>query len=349
MKEPLKTRRIKTVPIALPEDDGSVPPPPATSSPGRSSYGPPSSDASWKTETVVVDRQTEPELAVATSTKKDRVTLTVITGFNAGQVFALDGTAHTIGRGTEADVWVEDAGVSREHALVTCRSDGAYWVEDLESTNGTFVAGERVKMRELKSGDRLQLGPSLVLRFAVTDDAEEELQRRLYESSTKDALTRAFNRKYFTERLVAEVAHSRRHRVKLSVLMLDVDEFKKVNDTYGHLVGDMVLRMVAAAIARLIRVEDLLARYGGEEFVILARSTGRSDAAILGERVREAVAAVEVPIGDGDPPLSVTISIGVSTLADAGPEAGPDELLGLADKRMYMAKEQGRNRVISDS
>jgi diguanylate cyclase (GGDEF)-like protein len=239
--------------------------------------------------------------------------------------------------------------VSREHALVTCRSDGAYWIEDLESTNGTFVAGERIKMRELKSGERLQLGPSLVLRFAVTDDAEEELQRRLYESSTKDALTRAFNRKYFTERLVAEVAHSRRHRVKLSVLMLDVDEFKKVNDTYGHLVGDMVLRMVAAAIARLIRVEDLLARYGGEEFVILARSTGRSDAAILGERVREAVAAVEVPIGDGDPPLSVTISIGVSTLADAGPEAGPDELLGLADKRMYMAKEQGRNRVISDS
>jgi two-component system cell cycle response regulator len=347
MKEPLKTRRIKTVPIAIADDDVQVAPP--VPSQGRASYGPPSSDSSWITETVVVDRTTEPELAVPSAAQKDRVTLTVITGFNAGQVFALDGTTHSIGRGTEADVWVEDAGVSREHALITCRADGAYWVEDLDSTNGTFVAGERIKMRELKSGDRLQLGPSLVLRFAVTDDAEEELQRRLYESSTKDALTRAFNRKYFTERLVAEVAHSRRHRVKLSVLLLDVDEFKKVNDTYGHLVGDMVLRMVSAAIARLIRVEDLLARYGGEEFVILARSTGRSDAAILGERVRQAVAAVEVPLGDGEPPLSVTISVGVSTLADAGPEAGPDELLALADKRMYMAKEQGRNRVISES
>jgi len=377
-KDPFQTRKIVTVPIPVPSEESSpvvapasapsapsvasVPSVPSVSSARPSSptqipssggsritYGPPSSDSSWVTEGGAADRTTEPELAVPAATSKDRATLTVITGFNAGQVFALDGTDHVIGRGTEADIWVEDGAVSRAHAKVSCRADGVYVLEDLGATNGTFLAGERVaRSRELRSGDRVQLGPNLVLRFAITDDAEEELQRRLYESSTRDALTRVYNRKYFHERLIAEVAYSRRHRVKLSVLMMDVDEFKKLNDAHGHLAGDMVLRVVAAAVNRLIRVEDLLGRWGGEEFVILARSTGRTEAIKLAERIRESVAALTVPIGDGEETLSVTLSIGVAALADAGDGAGPDELLALADERMYKAKGLGRNRVVSE-
>src|SRR5262249_51262696 len=161
---------------------------------------------------------------------------------------------------------------------IACRADGRYFLEDLGSTNGTFIAGRRIDVCEITPGERIQLGPNMVVRFAITDDAEEELQRRLYESSTRDSLTRIYNRQYFTERLMAEVAYSRRQRVKLAVLLLDLDNFKTINDTYGHLTGDMVLRLVSAAMQRLVRIEDLVARYGGEEFVVLARSTGKTEA-----------------------------------------------------------------------
>lgn len=345
MKDPFKTRKIHTVPMpAVPEALGSQP----ASSSGRASIplAPPSSDSTWTTGDVATERTTDPVLAVPTANEKDRATLTVLTGINAGQVFALDGTEHIIGRGTEADVWVEDGGVSRRHARITCRADGRYFVQDLDSTNGTFLGNQRVDQTEVRPGDRIQLGPHVILRFAITDDAEEELQRRLYESSTRDALTRIYNRKYFTERLMAEVAYSRRHRVKVSVLLLDLDDFKATNDTYGHLAGDMVLRLVAAQMQRLIRVEDLLARYGGEEFVILARSTGKTEAIRLAERIRQAIAELEIPISNRA--IHVTMSIGIAALPDVAPDGGPNDLLALSDARLYRAKADGKNRVCSE-
>jgi diguanylate cyclase (GGDEF)-like protein len=184
------------------------------------------------------------------------------------------------------------------------------------------------------------------LRFAITDDAEEELQRRLYESSTRDPLTRAFNRKYLSERMLAEMAHARRHKSELALLMFDLDRLKTVNDTHGHLAGDMVLRVVAAHVQRLIRVEDVLARYGGEEFAILVRSTALREAATLAERVRSTVAELRIAVQGGT--LAVTTSIGVSTLADIPPDAGPTELVATADARLYRAKTAGRNRVCAD-
>lgn len=365
MREPFKTRKMHTIPLpagtpaakegggteGTPADSSGEPAPSSPSPSARAStvpLGPPSSESGWTTEKAGQERTTDPAMTVATEGGKDRATLTVLTGINAGQVFALDGTDHVIGRGTDADVWVEDSGVSRRHARVTCRADGRYVVEDLASTNGTFVGARRVEASELRPGDRLQLGPSLVFRFAITDDAEEELQRRLFESSTRDGLTRLYNRKYFTERLMAEVAYARRQRVKLAVLLLDLDGFKAMNDTFGHLAGDMVLRLVSAQMQRLIRLEDLLARWGGEEFVILARSTGKTDAVGLAERIREAVAELEIPIVEADRPLQVTLSAGVASLQDVAPEGGPTELLALADARLYAAKAAGKNRVCSE-
>jgi len=352
VKDPFKTRKMQTLPLDVPEPAGSSPASsgqPVPSSPLRPSglpLAPPSSDSSWTTENPATERTTDPQLAVPTHTGKDRATLTVLTGINAGQVFALDGTDHVIGRGTEADVWVEDGGVSRRHARVTWRSDGRYFVEDLGSTNGTFIGSQRVDVCEIRPGDRFQVGPHVILRFAITDDAEEELQRRLYESSTRDGLTRVYNRKYFSERLTAEVAYSRRHRVKLSVLLLDLDDFKNVNDTYGHLAGDMVLRLVSAQMQRLIRVEDLLARYGGEEFVILARSTGKTEAVRLAERIRESMGELEIPVADRS--IRVTLSIGVAALPDVAPDGGPNEIIALADARLYKAKSDGKDRVCAE-
>jgi two-component system, cell cycle response regulator len=340
MKDPLKTRKMHTVPIPQAGESGP------SSSRASVPLAPPSSDGGWHTGEVAHDRTTDPVLTVPTAIGKDRATLTLITGINAGQVFALDGTEHVIGRGTEADLWVEDGGVSRRHARITCRSDGRYFVEDLGSTNGTFLGSQRIDICEVKPGDRIQLGPHVILRFAITDDAEEELQRRLFESSTSDALTRAFNRKYFSERLTAEVAYSRRHKVKLAVLMLDLDDFKQANDTHGHLAGDMVLRLVSAQMQRVIRIEDLLARYGGEEFVILARSTGKTEAVRLADRIRQAISDLEIPLADRS--LRVTASVGVASLQDVAPEGGPNELLALADARLYRAKADGKDRVCSE-
>jgi diguanylate cyclase (GGDEF)-like protein len=356
MKDPFKTRKMHTIPVDVQDpaaqDRGSAPAstgqavPQSVRPSSLPMGGPPSSDSSWTTEHPATERTTDPVLAVPTSSGKDRATLTVLSGINAGQVFALDGTEHVIGRGTEADIWVEDGGVSRRHARVTCRSDGRYFIEDVGSTNGTFIGSQRVDISEIRPGDRIQVGPHVVLRFAITDDAEEELQRRLYESSTRDGLTRVYNRKYFSERLTAEVAYSRRHRVKLSVLLLDLDDFKHINDSFGHLAGDMVLRLVSAQMQRLIRVEDLLARYGGEEFVILARSTGKTEAVRLAERIRQAIGELEIPVGDRS--LRVTVSIGVAALPDVAPDGGPNEILALADARLYKAKAEGKNRTCAE-
>jgi two-component system, cell cycle response regulator len=369
MKDPFKTGKMRSVPLPSPTApaDGraaaqSVPAPspssggatipagPASGSgrPAPISLAPPSSDGSWTTGEVATDRATDPLITVVPSSgNKDRATLTILSGINAGQVFALDGTDHVIGRGTEADVWIEDGGVSRRHARVACRSDGRYFVEDLGSTNGTFLGSQRIDNCEIRPGDRIQLGPHVVLRFAITDDAEEELQRRLYESSTRDGLTRLYNRKYFAERLTAEVAYSRRHKVKLAVLLLDLDDFKQINDTHGHPAGDMVLRLVSAQMQRVLRVEDLLARYGGEEFVILARSTGKTEAIRLADRIREAIAGLVIPVA-ADCSLTVTVSMGVAALYDVAPEGGPSELIALADARLYKAKAEGKNRVVAE-
>src|SRR5262249_20797753 len=146
-------------------------------------------------------------------------------------------------------------------------------------------------------------------------------------------------------RLAAEVAHAKRHKTQLALLMLDLDEFKKMNDEHGHLAGDMVLRVVAARVARLIRVDDVLARYGGEEVVILARATPHKDAVRLAERTRKEVESLNIAARELS--LKITTSIGVASMAELGPDSGGTELVALADSRLYRAKMGGRNRVES--
>jgi diguanylate cyclase (GGDEF)-like protein len=228
------------------------------------------------------------------------------------------------------------------------------------STNGTFLGGERILRAELQSGDRFQVGPNVVLRFAMVDEAEEALARQLYESSTRDALTGAYNRKYFFERLHAEVAFALRHGTRLGVILFDLDHFKAVNDTHGHIAGDQLLRRVATRVMELIRTEDVLARYGGEEFVLLARGIERPGLVLFAERVRRAVEELQVPWEDVI--LRGTISVGLADVDECKPEGtratdagsegtdvGPAEaMLVMADERLYRAKAAGRNRVCAE-
>jgi diguanylate cyclase (GGDEF)-like protein len=171
---------------------------------------------------------------------------------------------------------------------------------------------------------------------------------RLVRSGFTDSLTGWHNRRYLVTRLHEELARCRRDRTPLTCLMIDVDHFKSVNDRFGHLAGDEVLRQLAHCISAEVRGSDVSARYGGEEFVVLLPGTGIGAGFLLAERIRAAVAAepFELPAGS---PLPVTVSIGVAeqspTLEERDLKAAGERLLALADVALYEAKAGGRNAV----
>jgi two-component system cell cycle response regulator len=310
--------------------------------------GPPSSEP-------ITDRppSTPAALVLLVPGGRDRATLMVLSGPGEGATFTLEHDVTILGRSTNVTIPVDDASVSRRHARITRGADGGYSIEDLGSTNGTFVGGRRVQRATLTSGERVQLGRESVFRFAIVDEAEEALQRRLYESSLRDGLTALANRRCLFERLRTEIWHARRERKQLALLMIDVDHFKGVNDRFGHQAGDEVLRAIAQAGGRTLRGGDLFARYGGEELAVVARDAGTMEATVLAERLRAAIAELTVEVGNGA--VRVTVSIGLAALSecDARAKSGngtdePDEgeqLVGLADARLYEAKRAGRNRV----
>jgi diguanylate cyclase (GGDEF)-like protein len=323
-----------------------APPPPSNAPSSLRPRQPSYIDPEWVDAETSVTRPTETSLpAHPTIVQRDRALLTVLTGINAGQSFAIERDEMVVGRGRDAAVRIEDVGISRAHSRLVRSMDGKFFLEDLGSTNGTFVNGKKVQRAELHAGDRLQIGPNVVLRFAILDEAEEQLAQQLYEASTKDALTKCYNRKYFVERLTAEVAYAHRHKTPLSIVLFDLDHFKKVNDTHGHLAGDVVLRVTAAQVQRTIRTEDVLARYGGEEFVILVRGIPHTNVAHFGERVRKAVERVTIPWEGIE--LKATISVGVASLGECGDEGTGEDVLHKADERLYKAKSGGRNKVVA--
>ena len=166
------------------------------------------------------------------------------------------------------------------------------------------------------------------------------LFRKVEELASTDGLTGVRNRRHFMDQATRELAAARRHGLPLAALMLDIDHFKQVNDTYGHATGDQVIRAVAQRLAALIRPEDLLGRYGGEEFSLVVREDA-GGAAALAERLRAALAADPVPTDDG--PLPVTISVGVAVLQRS--DTAVDSVLARADAALYKAKHAGRNQV----
>lgn len=271
-----------------------------------------------------------------------RATLTVMSGSNAGRLVAIGSEPMIIGREGDADLCLDDPGVSRKHARVARRGQCDFYIEDLGSRNGTFIRGRRSTRAPLESGDYVQVGVSGLLRFAITDAADEALQRQLYESAVRDGLTRVFNRRYFSARLVVELAHARRVGGPLALLMLDIDCFKTFNDTFGHIAGDGALTSIAARVERAIAIDDLLARYGGEEFVILSSCVDHEGAIVLADRVRSSIEQMSSSIADG---AALTVSIGVASLSELEMSDSGTTLLERADKRLYEAKAGGRNRV----
>ncbi|MBT9586119.1 sensor domain-containing diguanylate cyclase [bacterium] len=166
---------------------------------------------------------------------------------------------------------------------------------------------------------------------------------RLYELSVLDGLTNVYNRRYLDQRLRQELADSRRHKKPLTVALLDLDHFKKLNDGYGHQAGDQVLCDLSGIISKTLREHDVLARYGGEEFAMILSGTSSADGLILGERLRGLIANTDFLYKEQK--LPVTISLGLATFPDDA-----DDVMGLlraADKALYRAKAAGRNHVVA--
>jgi len=273
--------------------------------------------------------------------------LTVLAGPEAGRVLPLErDKPNTLGREeTECTMTFEDARLSRVHARIVS-VNGEWMLTDQGSTNGTFVNDVRIdKHAQLDDGDRVVLGGSVSLRFAWVTEDERQALMRVYEAAMRDGLTGALNRKALDQRLEAEIAFAVRHDAPLSVVMLDVDHFKMVNDTHGHPAGDAVLREISGRLARALRIEDVLGRYGGEELLIVARNITLEQAAQMAERMRALIDSS--PVAFEDKAISVSASFGVASLACCGATRDAKTLLATADARLYEAKHAGRNRVVA--
>ncbi len=285
------------------------------------------------------DEQTGTEDAIPSAMPVcDRGTLTMVSGTEAGSLYRLGNTT-VVGRSLDCQIKVHEAGVSRRHALITQSGETEYYVQDLGSRNGTTVRGRPVTRARLMDGDRIGIGP-VFFRFALTDETEEMALKRRYESSVVDGLTGAMNRKHFDDRLIGELAFAKRHQADVSLMIIDVDHFKKINDRHGHQAGDTALRRLAAVIRSTLRVEDVFARYGGEEFAIIARGIDTKKSFAFAERIRLLVEKSQFL--HKTMALPITVSIGVASLADCR-DASVDQLISLADSRLYVAKASGRN------
>lgn len=277
--------------------------------------------------------------------KKEPVIL-VIYGESTGKSFKLNKDKPTfVGRSTELDIVLSDAGISRKHAQVNYLSDGGVILIDLNSTNGTFVNGEKIEEKRLSEGDKVQIGSAAIVKFSYQDSLEEKYQQSIYESATLDSLTKSYNKKFFLDNLEKEFSFAKRGSITFSLIIFDIDHFKKINDTHGHQAGDYILKNLATVIKKATRQEDVLCRYGGEEFTIILRGINAEKSLLLGDRLRKAVEIATFEF-EGKK-IKVTISVGITTMTKANFES-MDDMIKKADGYLYKAKENGRNRVESE-
>lgn len=296
----------------------------------------------FEDETSAIDRKLFGTLKLLKD-KSRSAFFVVIAGKQTGAMYKLDVGETMIGRSRDASIKIDDEGVSRMHAKIVRHPEGTVAIVDLKSTNGTFCNGERVDTHVLQDGDKLQLGATTIIKFSLQDSLEEDFQRHQYESATRDPLTNCHNKSYFLKRLPSEFSFAKRHDKPLSLAMLDIDWFKKINDSYGHLAGDFVLRKLGYVLQQSLRADDFLARYGGDEFALIMRGSPNRNAVQTAERIRKLVEATTFK--HQGKRIAVTVSIGVATWPADKIHSGRG-LVKAADSNLYAAKRKGRNKVV---
>lgn len=265
----------------------------------------------------------------------------VMEGPDKGATFGLSTGQHTIGRTPDCDIVIQGRGVSRVHAVVTVKAHGDVVVEDLGSTNGIYLDGERITRGEMESGQTLSFGPEVKLRLELSSGSVQKLLRDMFESATQDALTGLYTRRGFEQRVEVEFAMVRRHGMSSCLAVLDLDHFKEVNDREGHEAGDIVLCELASLLKNNVRLGDLACRWGGEEFTLYIRQTDLAGGVALLERLRQEFSSLRIPLPTGHT-TEVTFSAGVVDLREF-----EDWALAFrkADEALYKAKAEGRNRI----
>lgn len=274
------------------------------------------------------------------SDERHEACLVIIRGARLGSRIVPGAEPLIIGRAVDADFQISERSISRQHCRVF-RADGRYWVEDLGSTNHTWLNDEMIDRAPLRDGDLVRISQT-VLKFVDEGNIEAGYHSELHESTIRDTLTGLYNRRHAMAVLEKEAARAQRdENYKLALVILDLDFFKDINDEYGHLAGDGVLRRLSRIATERVRASDTLARIGGEEFALILPDTNSRDARQLAEAIRESVEAETFRLDDSD--HTITLSAGVA-IWQPGMQS-ISELLQAADRQLYQAKSAGRNRV----
>lgn len=291
--------------------------------------------------TVVI---TDIRSALSTSEKEAQdkpACLLVVGGELNGAIFDLKEGNHTLGRSAECSITLDFKGISRKHFGVKVEMDEVI-IADLGSSNGTYLNNEKISSpAKLRKGDMVKVG-SFALKFLPKGDTERLTYDKLYEEANTDGLTKCYNKTYFNNRCDLEVKKSKITGDPLTLIIFDLDHFKKLNDNFGHDAGDFVLKEMAELLRNNgIRQNDTFARYGGEEFVVLLPKTNLKQGFEIAERLRRLIETHEFVYESQK--LPVTASVGVSDYRQ-GVETGVD-LFKRADQAVYDSKGNGRNQV----
>jgi diguanylate cyclase (GGDEF)-like protein len=292
-----------------------------------------------------------PKKGVKSAQKERRPALVSLRGELMAVPIPLERDQVIIGRAIEADVRLNDSRASRLHARISSTVDAKtnhtnYFITDLGSTNGTLVNGELITEVPLSDGDKIVIGDHL-FRFDMLDEIDREFQQQIHRLIAHDELTGLLTSKSFFSELRREAARAEADARPFCVLMMDLDHFKEVNDTYGHLVGSKTLEETGRVIKEALRAGDVASRFGGEEFAAFLLDANYAQGLVAAERVRAAVEQEEFPATRMDSPghatHRITISIGVAAYPDDATD--PIHLVELADSALYRAKRSGRNRI----
>ena len=272
--------------------------------------------------------------------------LIIFIGNDGGKRYKLRRGKMTVGRSSKADITINDQRISRLHCVFEWVGDTII-IEDKGSTNGIFYDSKRVTNAVLESGVPIQLGQS-VMKIEYKDEAEIRAEENLTYKVSTDSLTGIFSRQHFDELASMEMAYACRHQQVVGLIMLDIDNFKHVIDTYDAQTGDFVNTRFAEIINQTIRTEDLFARYNDEEFVIMPRGVvTREDILTLCERIRQAVKNHTFQFGEDSIQITVSLGYHIEKVNGRDPNEKLAGMIGRAAKALYLAKDKGRDRTES--